>query len=117
MKVEIDGYIFAVRGHLHDGGDYVGITVNGQSKVGDSWNIHGSSCADQLTQCESKGVYNGGKGSLTDMTVCQEPIPVKKGDMLVITAKYDLEAHPPYVLLLSITSLYILLLRFDFRHS
>lgn len=38
MKVEMDGYIFAFRGHLHDGGDYVGVTVNGQSRVGASIN-------------------------------------------------------------------------------
>jgi hypothetical protein len=84
MKVEMDGYIFAVRGHLHDGGDYVGISVNNKS------------------MCQSKAIYGGATGTaqegnwqtVSDMSVCKEPFPVKKGDTLKVTAKYDLQAHP-----------------------
>jgi hypothetical protein len=84
MKVTMDGYIFAVRGHLHDGGDYVGMSVNNKS------------------MCESKAVYGGAAGTaeggnwqtVSDMTVCQEPFPIKKGDTLTVVAKYDLQAHP-----------------------
>lgn len=85
MKVDMDGYIFGVRGHLHDGGDYVGLTVNNKSL------------------CESKAIYGGKSGTsengnwqtLSDMSMCKELIPVKKGDTLSVVAKYDLLAHPP----------------------
>ncbi|KAE9985848.1 hypothetical protein BLS_004528 [Venturia inaequalis] len=85
LTIASDGVIFAVRGHLHDGGDYVGLSINGQEL------------------CQSKGIYKGGKPdafnqtsrpTLSDMSTCQDQIPVKKGDIMTIIAKYDLENHP-----------------------
>jgi hypothetical protein len=68
---------------LHDGGVSVPLMINNQ------------------TVCESKATY-GGKGkeaeggwaTLSEMTECGDMIPVKKGDILTISANYDLEAHP-----------------------
>ncbi|TID14066.1 Structural maintenance of chromosomes protein 4 [Venturia nashicola] len=87
MTLTKDGYIFDLKGHLHDGGDYVGISINGKEI------------------CQSKGIYQGAKTdaqgertpgqTLTDMSVCNTLTPVKKGDKLSIVAKYDLENHPP----------------------
>ena len=84
MTIQMDGYIFAVRGHLHDGGDHVEMTVNGKSV------------------CQSKAIYGGASGTaaggnwttVSDMSTCNDPIAVKKGDQLAISAKYDLQAHP-----------------------
>ncbi|KAF2670691.1 hypothetical protein BT63DRAFT_439670 [Microthyrium microscopicum] len=84
MTVQMDGYIFAVRGHLHDGGDYVGLEVNGKPV------------------CKSKAIYGGKEGTsaagdwqtVSDMSTCKDPVPVKKGDLLVVNAKYDLKSHP-----------------------
>lgn len=51
--------------------------------------------------CQSKGIYKGGKTdavsrpTLSDMSVCEALTPVKKGDIMVIEAKYDLLSHPP----------------------
>lgn len=52
------------------------------------------------TVCESAAVYGGvGEQSgqwatVSDMTDCNDLIPVKKGDILTLSATYDLEAHP-----------------------
>jgi hypothetical protein len=32
--------------------------------------------------------------TITKMHECDEPIPVKKGDKIKITATYDMKAHP-----------------------
>jgi hypothetical protein len=71
-------------GHLHDGGDNMKVSVNGH------------------VVCESKAEYAGISGdakwdTIKQMSQCKEPVPVKKGDRLVIEAAYDLNKHPSYV--------------------
>jgi hypothetical protein len=52
--------------------------------------------------CASEAVYGGQdpasiakKGaSITSMTPCTVPIPIKKGDWLSMGAEYDLKNHP-----------------------
>jgi hypothetical protein len=66
-------------GHLHDGGVSIPFLVNNK------------------TVCESKAIYSGASNSLTDMTECNDLIPVKKGDIITLAANYDLETHPAYV--------------------
>lgn len=55
--------------------------------------------------CSSKAVYGGKTGTLTDkegkswatiseMTSCPGPIPVKEGDYMTMVAEYDLKKHP-----------------------
>jgi hypothetical protein len=52
--------------------------------------------------CESKAEYVGLSGNaqwdtIKQMSQCKAPVPVKKGDKLVIEAAYDLNKHPSYV--------------------
>ncbi|KAF2668934.1 hypothetical protein BT63DRAFT_478836 [Microthyrium microscopicum] len=81
-----DGYILSRRGHLHDGGVNIDFKVNGK------------------TICDSRAIYGGEKGSLktedgvwetVSATVeCHEPVKVSKGDVITLSAHYDLEKHP-----------------------
>ncbi|KAF2670695.1 hypothetical protein BT63DRAFT_438319 [Microthyrium microscopicum] len=81
MTIQMDGVLFGSRGHLHDGGDYLKVIVNGKEI------------------CTSQPEYFGKAGdakwdTIKEMTTCKDPIPVKKGDKLVIDAGYDLNKHP-----------------------
>jgi hypothetical protein len=74
-------------GHLHDGGDSVSLYINGK------------------LACSSMAKY-GGPGAvrvskdgrkwetISAMSDCLTPIPVKKGDKIEIAAHYDIEKHP-----------------------
>jgi hypothetical protein len=72
----------SIDGHLHDGGTNVIVKVNNK------------------TVCQSQAKYaKGGKeagtwDALSSMGVCNDMVPVKKGDQLTITAQYDLGLHP-----------------------
>jgi hypothetical protein len=71
---------------MHDGGTSVTLWVN-----------------DKL-YCSSKAIYGGEGGeinidgkkwaTISKMTECNEPIPVKKGDKLKVQATYNTIAHP-----------------------
>jgi hypothetical protein len=73
-------------GHLHDGGTSVLLYVN------------------DVLKCTSNAVYGGEGGKLamdgkvwetiSKMTECLEPIPVKAGDVLKIEGTYDTKEHP-----------------------
>ncbi|KAE9966638.1 hypothetical protein BLS_006886 [Venturia inaequalis] len=87
MTVMQDGWLIHKGGHLHDGGDVIIMTINGN------------------VVCESKARYGGGsqvlKGedgkaweTLSSMGECNEPMKLKKGDQVVVEARYDFEAHP-----------------------
>ncbi|KAF1817145.1 hypothetical protein P152DRAFT_9558 [Eremomyces bilateralis CBS 781.70] len=81
-----DGYIINGKGHLHDGGVSMILLVNDKEV------------------CTSKATYGGASGTMelngekwetiSNMTRCAEPIPVKKGDYITMTAVYDLKLHP-----------------------
>jgi len=82
-----DGYLVGAKGHLHDGGDNLILKVN------------------NVTVCDSKAVYGGAASTakmadgttwetINHMTQCQEPVPVKKGDVLTVHANYDFVLHP-----------------------
>lgn len=87
FTIEKDGYFLNIHGHMHDGGVDVVVKVNGKEV------------------CVSKAIY-GGEGhtgkkangetwtTLKEMSVCDEPIKVAKGDQLSITANFDMEKHP-----------------------
>lgn len=81
-----DGWIVSARGHLHDGGSQMQLRLNGNDI------------------CNSTAIY-GGAGSkmkmdgkewdtISEMTVCRDMIPVKRGDYLTMSAIYDTESHP-----------------------
>jgi len=77
-----NGVIVGARGHLHDGGVQMDMAINGKHV------------------CSSKATY-GGTGSqvggwetISAMSYCDGPIPVKKGDGLSMATIYDLKKHP-----------------------
>jgi hypothetical protein len=57
--------------------------------------------------CTSTARYGGQSGTMksngtewqtiSEMTVCSDPIPVKKGDNLTMAGSYDTIKHPLYV--------------------
>jgi hypothetical protein len=82
-----DGYIINAKGHMHDGGVNVVLTLNGK------------------VICESRAIY-GGSGSesvgpdgkpwqtIREMTQCTNAIPVKKGDVIRMLSVYNTNLHP-----------------------
>jgi hypothetical protein len=82
-----DGTILRALGHLHDGGTNVQLLVNGK------------------VVCDSKATYGGAQGtlvnddgstweSISSMSSCHDPVPVKKGDVMTIVSAYDTDLHP-----------------------
>jgi hypothetical protein len=87
MKIPVDGHIINAKGHLHDGGVRVELTLNGK------------------VVCDSHAQYggDGGEGVAPDgrpwqtirqMSQCTDPIPVKKGDILGLKSYYNTKLHP-----------------------
>jgi hypothetical protein len=74
MPVTADATIVWARGHLHAGGEKMVLTINGK------------------TVCESLPEYNN-KGVITTMSLCPEPIDIKKGQSVTISSTYDLTKH------------------------
>jgi len=83
----MDGYIIASMGHVHDGGSNIVLKLN-----------------DRVI-CDSHAVYGGGGSealgldgkkwqTIREMTECNTPVEVKKGDVVVTEAIYDTELHP-----------------------
>jgi len=82
-----DGWIINARGHMHDGGVNLFLTVN-----------------DKVV-CNSTAIY-GGEGhtaktadgkvweTINTSSYCNKTIPVKKGDKIVMQANYDVGLHP-----------------------
>jgi len=79
-----DGTIVFAKGHLHGGGVKMTMMIDGKS-VCESVATYGSS-----------GKTESGKPaeSITNMSICPEPITVKKGQKLSMTAVYDASKHP-----------------------
>jgi hypothetical protein len=63
-----------MRGHMHDGGDKMILSVNNN------------------TVCESLPEYKGDE--LWGMSACGGPVDVKKGDWITLTSVYDVTKHP-----------------------
>ncbi|KAF2431673.1 hypothetical protein EJ08DRAFT_659685 [Tothia fuscella] len=85
MKFTESGYIVLAKGHLHDGGNAMYMTINGKNKY----------------TCVSKATYEthtgGGTGSptISDMSDCNsKPWKIDAGDEMVMTAEYDMKNHP-----------------------
>jgi Stress up-regulated Nod 19 len=82
-----DGFIINAKGHLHDGGVQVLLTLN-----------------DRVI-CDSRAIY-GGDGSssvgpngkpwetIREMTQCTDAIAIKKGDVISMRSVYDTSLHP-----------------------
>jgi hypothetical protein len=74
MSVSTDATIVWARGHLHAGGEKMILAINGK------------------TVCTSLPTYNN-KGVITTMSLCPEPIPIKKGQSMTVSSTYDLSKH------------------------
>jgi len=74
MTVTQDATIVWARGHLHAGGVNMKLMVN-----------------DKVV-CTSLPQYNS-KGVITLMSLCPDPIPIKKGQTVKISSLYDLSKH------------------------
>ncbi|KAE9988425.1 hypothetical protein EG328_011185 [Venturia inaequalis] len=75
------GKLFGERGHLHDGGEEMELFINGRKA------------------CVSKATYGTSiSGSeiktINSMSMCTDPIEVKKGDTLSMGVVYDLKKYP-----------------------
>ncbi|KAF2664895.1 hypothetical protein BT63DRAFT_459512 [Microthyrium microscopicum] len=82
MTFQRDGYMFGIRGHLHDGGVSIPVMINNKTVC--------ESKASYMDKSDAKGTW----AALNKMSTCDELIPVKKGDVLSLAANYDLDAHP-----------------------
>jgi hypothetical protein len=82
-----EGTILHAMGHLHDGGTNIQLLINGR------------------IVCDSKATYGGEQGTLetedgkkwetiSSMTACRDPIPVKTGDVITMVSMYDTALHP-----------------------
>jgi hypothetical protein len=69
---------------LHDGGDHITLTLNGK-QICDSKAMYGRRTTD---------VDGHVWMAMDNMTQCEDPIKVLKGDKIQIEAFYDLEKHP-----------------------
>jgi hypothetical protein len=113
-----DGNVIGARGHLHgtfssfplslpiqhadwnllDGGVKVSLFINGKYKC-TSDAVYGDKSESDMGGMG--GMSHGGEGkgasgikTISKMTACRGPFPVKKGDSLKLVAEYDLKKHP-----------------------
>jgi hypothetical protein len=77
-------------GHLHDGGVNIILTVNGKT-------VCDSHAKYELDANLAGSIAPNGKPwqVITEMEQCTTPVPIKKGDVLQMTAYYDNGIHPP----------------------
>jgi len=95
-----DGRVLGARGHLHDGGVRVSLFIN-EKYTCSSNAVYGDKSASS-SGMGGKGMSSGkstGKSSakiktISSMTPCRGPFPVKKGDTMRLVAEYDLSKHP-----------------------
>jgi hypothetical protein len=76
-----NGKIFAARGHLHDGGVQMNLYINGKP-----------SCVSKATYGE--GIAGSETKTINSMSMCKDPVSVKKGDTLSMGVEYDLHKYP-----------------------
>jgi hypothetical protein len=88
MTVVRDGSFLSMRGHLHDGGEQLKLIIN-DKVVCNSVATYGGA--------ESTLVGNDGKKweTINAMSECNDPVKVKKGDVVQLEAAFDTIAHPP----------------------
>jgi len=98
-----DGRVLGARGHLHDGGVKVSLYLNDKFTCA-SDAIYGDRAVSGpgMGGSEMAGGHSHGGGgqssssikTISAMTPCRGPFPVKKGDTMKLVAEYDLSKHP-----------------------
>jgi len=97
-----DGKVLGGRGHLHDGGVKVSMFINDKYTCS-SDAVYG--IREDSGDSGMGGHHGGGVAKVTPvgdavvktiskMTTCAGPFPVKKGDTFKLVAEYDLSQHP-----------------------
>jgi len=108
-----DGRVLGARGHLHDGGVKVSLFINNKftcasnAIYGDKSQSSGGMGGAMAKGGAKGGAKSGGAKSggakgksttniktISSMTSCRGPFPVKKGDTMKLVAEYDLSKHP-----------------------
>jgi len=110
-----DGNVLGARGHLHDGGVKVGLYINDKftcasnAVYGDrasdaGWmgggaemaggHGHGGKDSGAMAAPKAAGGADSAIKTISMMTACKGPYPVKKGDSMKLIAEYDLVKHP-----------------------
>jgi hypothetical protein len=84
VTVPMDGYIINSKGHLHDGGDHIELTLNGKAI-----------CDSHAIYSKERGVDESKWAVITKMEQCTEPVAIKKGDVLQMNSFYNTEKYPP----------------------
>jgi len=93
-----DGKVFRARGHLHDGGVQMDLFINDKfvcsSKA--TYGSRSENGADPGMGGHSHGSIDkdGTVKTISGMSTCWGPWPVKKGDWITGIAEYDLIRHP-----------------------
>jgi len=97
-----DGNVLGARGHLHDGGVKVSLFINDKficasnavygDRAGESPAMAGKEGASHGHGAEAQG--GAGIKTISFMSPCKGPYPVKKGDSMKLIAEYDLVKHP-----------------------
>jgi hypothetical protein len=80
---------------LLDGGVKVSLFINGKYKC-TSDAVYGDKSDSGMAGMGHGGEGKGASGikTISKMTACRGPFPVKKGDSLKLVAEYDLKKHP-----------------------
>jgi hypothetical protein len=91
-----DGKVFRARGHLHDGGVQMDLFINDKYKCSSKATYGTRSASDGGMGGHSHGTQekDGSVKTISGMSNCWGPWPVKKGDYLTGVAEYDLKKHP-----------------------
>jgi len=94
-----DGAVLGARGHLHDGGVKVLMYINDKfactsdaiygEKTGSDSGMGGHSHTSSPGGAATSSIK-----TISAMTPCIGPFPVKKGDTMKLIAEYDLSKHP-----------------------
>jgi len=98
-----DGKVLGARGHLHDGGVKVSLFLNDKFTCASNavYGDRAESDSGMGGTGMAGGHSHGGGGesaafikTISSMTACKGPYPVKKGDTMKLVAEYDLSKHP-----------------------
>ena len=81
----VNGYMYNMHAHLHDGGVNIVLKKNGQ------------------LVCDSKAIYGGDKGTtsvggekwetIQDYDICETAVEIKVGDKITVESTYDTTLH------------------------
>jgi hypothetical protein len=84
VDVQNNGYVVNTRGHLHDGGTAI-----------EMWHNDKMVCRSLPTYGKAPGAAADAALTITDMSWCHDPVPIKKGDTLQLKTYYDLTKFQP----------------------